>query len=356
MHPRSPFRKHPPNFTELAERYRPLLRPFIRKGSLDFSNPQSTRALSTALLKDYFSLDVEMPADSLCPAIPSRLDYVILIEDLAALNGLKSPVVLDIGCGACAVYCLLGSRWRPDFSWVGTEISDSSFASAATNVEKNHLLNVKVLKIPDPRQLIPDGIMFDICMCNPPFYADRSEMERSKLAKKARLSYAPMQDNEAVFEGGDAQFVKLMIDQSYARRDAIFSSLIGKKSSLEKITRYLSDKDITYNVRALQQGSTRRWIVIWTHATKLAISGIASPSQLRIQRFVLRFCEGDCTIATERNFWSRQARRGRVDVALKAGLRVRVFHREGLLLLEDGDWDEFISLCSHLQKTQSLAQ
>lgn len=40
------------------------------------------RQLTQCLLKDQFDLDIDFPLDSLCPAVPNRLNYILWLEDL----------------------------------------------------------------------------------------------------------------------------------------------------------------------------------------------------------------------------------------------------------------------------------
>ena len=103
-------------------------------GSLDFQNPESSFALAEAICHHYFSLSIYIPRTNLCPTIPNRMDYLLFIEDLVALNALRCPTVLDIGTGPVAIYCSLGARWRPDFRFLGTEIDAMSLSSAFQTV------------------------------------------------------------------------------------------------------------------------------------------------------------------------------------------------------------------------------
>ncbi|KAJ1916633.1 hypothetical protein IWQ60_008037, partial [Tieghemiomyces parasiticus] len=86
LHRRNPFYDRPPAFADLAERYpRFKLKTFLDPGGktqLDFQDPEGVRELAYTLLREHFNLRVEFPLDSLCPMIPNRLDYLLLIEDL----------------------------------------------------------------------------------------------------------------------------------------------------------------------------------------------------------------------------------------------------------------------------------
>ena len=100
MHPRNIYKNKKPNFKELAVKYPQFCNHAASdlKGNvhLDFKKPECLRALSWALLKDDFDLDVEMPVDRLIPTIPLRLNYILWLEDLA--GGEDSNLsVIDIG-------------------------------------------------------------------------------------------------------------------------------------------------------------------------------------------------------------------------------------------------------------------
>ena len=86
MHPRNPFKDRKPNFKQLADKYEPFRQniTFDAKGKviLDFKNPSCLRALTWALLKDGFEIEVDMPLDRLIPTIPLRLNYLLWLEDI----------------------------------------------------------------------------------------------------------------------------------------------------------------------------------------------------------------------------------------------------------------------------------
>ena len=63
----------------------------------DFKKPECLLALSWALLKDDFDLDVEMPLDRLIPTVPLRLNYILWLEDLLSSAGERQIRGIDIG-------------------------------------------------------------------------------------------------------------------------------------------------------------------------------------------------------------------------------------------------------------------
>ena len=88
MHPRNPYKDKKPDFKALALKYEEFRKHTIQDSKehvhLDFKKPECMRALSWALLKEDFGLDIEMPLNRLIPAIPLRLNYILWIEDLLA--------------------------------------------------------------------------------------------------------------------------------------------------------------------------------------------------------------------------------------------------------------------------------
>lgn len=105
------------------------------------------RAVTAALLKEDFDIDIDIPDDRICPAVPNRLNYLCwlseLIDNFCGSGALTSDAVsvMDVGVGACGVYPFLGHK---KFGWkfVGTEIDPSSFEYATNNVAKNDLGDV----------------------------------------------------------------------------------------------------------------------------------------------------------------------------------------------------------------------
>jgi methyltransferase len=68
-------------------------------------------------------------------------------------------------------------------------------------------------------------------------------------------------------EGGEVEFVKRMIDESviYKDRIRIYTSLLGKKSSLVALKKYLKTLSILkHQDFIIGQGRTCRWILAWT--------------------------------------------------------------------------------------------
>ena len=92
MHPRNRYKDRPPDFARLAWLYPHdfgryvRIRPSDGEALLDWSDPQATAALCRTLMLHDFGVKLELPADRLCPTVPSRLNYLLVIEDLLALS------------------------------------------------------------------------------------------------------------------------------------------------------------------------------------------------------------------------------------------------------------------------------
>lgn len=82
----------------------------------DWKDKVSVLALTKALLKDSFQLDVDMKDGYLCPTIPNRANYLCYLSDLLQCSPLdpcrsqsiERTTVLDIGTGPYAIYAVLG--------------------------------------------------------------------------------------------------------------------------------------------------------------------------------------------------------------------------------------------------------
>ena len=87
MHPRNPYRDKPPDFAALARRH-PCFARHVHgaQAQLDWGDPAALVELSRALLLEDFGVHWDIPPDRLCPTIPSRLNYLLWIEDLLALR------------------------------------------------------------------------------------------------------------------------------------------------------------------------------------------------------------------------------------------------------------------------------
>lgn len=70
------------DFTALALQYPDFAKRLKTNKQLDFSDPESVRQLTKALLRRDFNLSIELPEDRLCPPVPNRFNYILWIQDL----------------------------------------------------------------------------------------------------------------------------------------------------------------------------------------------------------------------------------------------------------------------------------
>jgi 23S rRNA (adenine1618-N6)-methyltransferase len=70
------------DFTALALQFPDFAKRLKSNQQLDFSDPESVRQLTKALLKRDLDLSIELPEDRLCPPVPNRFNYVLWIQDL----------------------------------------------------------------------------------------------------------------------------------------------------------------------------------------------------------------------------------------------------------------------------------
>ncbi|KAJ2742202.1 hypothetical protein GGI20_004645 [Coemansia sp. BCRC 34301] len=242
------------SYRALAERHAEL-KPYLvstssRHSTIDFKNPDAVRVLNQALLLVYFDLRIHLPSNSLCPTVANRLNYVKWLSANIVTEFVPGPLnVLDIGTGASCIYPLLGARYLPQCSFVGTDINVESVVTAATNVELNELQGrIKVFLNANRQATLPldapdfplpsvdaDGSSFALCMCNPPFYESSSERERLRLMKASAPNLnTNAKDDELFTEGGEEAFLSRLIDESatLAKRVKWYTTMVGKKGTL----------------------------------------------------------------------------------------------------------------------------
>lgn len=273
MHPRNIYKK-PPNFKELAIEF-PEFRKYIIQDlsgrvTLDYNNRNAVRELTRVLLLRDFNLKVEINESRLIPRVPICLNYILWIEDL--LNNVKGEQVIgiDIGTGSACIYSLLASTkgWK----MLATEIDQTSFENASTNVKKNSLSDKITVKfVQDPSSLlkgvIDDNVVYDFCMCNPPFF-DTNETPQNRTRKRKIIeTTASFVNTDVITSGGEVSFVKKLLSESEEFKDRvkIFTTLIGKKADFLIIKKeILKIKPLAFTSTEFCQGNTIRWGVAWS--------------------------------------------------------------------------------------------
>ncbi|MGG4603529.1 23S rRNA (adenine(1618)-N(6))-methyltransferase RlmF [Paenalcaligenes sp. Me131] len=259
--------------------------------SIDFANPKAVKALNRALLKSFYGIEHwDIPANYLCPPIPGRADYVHYLADLLASSN-KGVIpqgtavrALDIGVGANTIYPLIG---HAEYGWqfVGSDIDANALTVARTTINANAGLSAAItLRQQKSQKHIFKGVLstndyFDLTLCNPPFHASRAEALSGSTRKWRGLGKAaPKQNNNTVlnfggqgtelwYEGGEAAFIRLMIEESRAvsRQVFWFSTLVSKESNLPGILHALRKANaFTVKTVEMTQGQKKSRFVAWT--------------------------------------------------------------------------------------------
>ena len=277
MHPRNPY-KTPPNFKELAIQY-PSFRKVVTqdlggKIHLDFTNQEAVRALTETLFLRDFKLNVKIPDNSLVPTLPSRLNYLLWIEDLLSLfPDCEEIVGIDIGAGASAVYPLVAAQ---HFNWsmMATEADNDNLIAARDNVERNKLDHKVTLVKSEINEIFKKLLknnsekVFDFSMCNPPFYTQGKHLSDDQSVG----SEAEMKTN-----GGEVAFVKTMMSESKDNplRVRVYTVLLGHKSSLSPLKQHLTSMSVTSFVSTeFCQGKTMRWGLAWTFVPNIDLKQV----------------------------------------------------------------------------------
>uniref|UniRef100_A0A2K6C8W8 U6 small nuclear RNA (adenine-(43)-N(6))-methyltransferase n=1 Tax=Macaca nemestrina TaxID=9545 RepID=A0A2K6C8W8_MACNE len=256
MHARNRYKDKPPDFAYLASKY-PDFKQHVQinlngRVSLNFKDPEAVRALTCTLLREDFGLSIDIPLERLIPTVPLRLNYIHWVEDLIGHQDSDKSTLrrgIDIGTGASCIYPLLGATLN-GWYFLATEVDDMCFNYAKKNVEQNNLSDlIKVVKVPQ-KTLLMDAlkeeseIIYDFCMCNPPFFAN--QLEAKCGINKRNVSHP---SPSSIF---------LCCSRWY-------SCMLGKKCSLAPLKEELRIQGVpkvTYT--EFCQGRTMRWALAWS--------------------------------------------------------------------------------------------
>lgn len=256
--------------------------------TLDFSNPESVKALNKAILQaDYDIRDWDIPADYLCPPIPGRADYLHYIADLLAdsNNGLipegKNVVGLDIGIGANCIYPIIGHTVY-GWAFVGTDIDENALQNCKKIISANpKLIEAVSLQLQtEPRYLFKNIMLpedrFAFTICNPPFHASPEEALKATTRKVNHLqnhkTAKPIlnfggQNAELWCAGGEIGFITQMIYESakYPLQCFWFTTLVSKKDNLKSIHKTLNKVGaVAVKTIDMAQGQKISRMVAWT--------------------------------------------------------------------------------------------
>ena len=286
--------------------------------TINYSNPESVRALNTALLVADYNVNpkysVILPPGALLPPVPGRADYVHYIADILqqsspdkAIPTGENVVGMDIGCGASLIYPTIATAV---YGWkmIATEINSASIESAKMIAHVNDRSDLIDVRHQESKKKIFDGVLLrgekmDFAMCNPPFYASIEAFQKENARKLAGLAKGGLNkelpasvltrkeqsldvgsnnfggtESELWCEGGEVAFVKRMINESkqYADKCLWFSSLVSRKDNIKRIEGSLFNmgKNISGKQRiqvqevkriAMGAGHKTSTILLWTY-------------------------------------------------------------------------------------------
>jgi 23S rRNA (adenine1618-N6)-methyltransferase len=291
LHPRNAHRQGY-DFKQLIKAV-PELSPFVNLNehgieSINFSDADAVKILNKSLLKQFYEVnDWDIPEGYLCPPIPGRADYIHYVADLLGEtdNG-NIPTgnkikILDIGMGANCIYPVIGSSVY-GWDFVGTDIDPIAVTSAKRILASNKQLKGRIsLRQQTNKRDIFKGIIiedegFDVTICNPPFHASLQEAQLASINKwnKLKVGGKPQatlnfggQKKELWYHGGEAAFIKLMIEQSaeFAKQCLWFTTLVSKKDTLPGVHRALAKiKADEVRTITMSQGQKVSRMVAWT--------------------------------------------------------------------------------------------
>lgn len=268
--------------------------------TLDFSSDDAVKLLNKSLLQSFYKVEHwDIPPGYLCPPVPGRADYICRLTDLLGEKAQKGKQVrgLDIGTGANLIYPIVGSQL---FNWkfVGAELDSTAFntAKALVDLNKNLKPYIQVRRQTESdhifKGIIQKNDYFDFTLCNPPFHASAEEAQAGtqrkwknlKQGSKQSQKLGPKQEkakqahsnsqlnfggqsNELWCDGGEAAFIRRMIDESIQFQDQVhwFTTLVSKKENLPAIYKQLKKakaKDV--KTFSMSQGNKQTRFVAWT--------------------------------------------------------------------------------------------
>lgn len=255
------------------------------KIKLDFKDPEAVRRLTKCCLKKDFNLDIEIPPDKLLPTLPLRINYILWIEDL--LNHCEMVndeiVGVDIGTGACCIYCLLSVRMNNNWKMFALEIDKENVIYAKANISKNHLDDKVVVIDQEGSDKIFERLFAEndkkktFTICNPPFFTSEKQMieGENRTGKRKRHHSSPMRESaETVFnDGGEFGFVTKILNESLELRNQIdiYTTMFGCKRNFEKFMALLKSHKIeNFTTTELVQGKVCRWAIAWSFSKALS--------------------------------------------------------------------------------------
>jgi 23S rRNA (adenine1618-N6)-methyltransferase len=278
---------------EVLQQANPKLEKFVKLNkhqniSIDFADADAVLELNRALLFHFYKIKSwSIPKGFLCPPIPGRADYIHYAADLlASINNNQIPSgakirALDIGVGASCIYPIIGHK-EYDWNFVGSDISETSIASAQKIIQENGSLteNIELRQQKNKqyifKNVVGDDEYFDLTICNPPFHASAMEADAAASKKVRNLHGSSKKElqlnfggqwNELYCEGGELRFIQKMIAESkvFAKQICWFTVLISKQSHLKAIESSIKNVSPTeFRIVEMKQGNKISRFVAWT--------------------------------------------------------------------------------------------
>ncbi len=264
--------------------------PYLIRGGLyttiDWKNHEAVKAFNLSLLKRDFNISIDLASGRLVPSVPSRLNYIKWINDLLAISKkvkvtschfLENKIDgIDIGTGSSCVYPLLGTSMHKKWHFYATEMDSISLECARKNVLRNPDYKQRIKLIQGSGRNLFKPVFEEysylgsknpvaFTMCNPPYYKSKKEWN---LNRQDAFGGHPV---EMVTEGGEASFVRKMVEESVIYKDKVvwFTTLLGFKHHLKSIKALLESLSHQHAVTAVKhttfkQGRTCRWGIAWS--------------------------------------------------------------------------------------------
>lgn len=274
------------NFDDLVKA-NVFLKKFVFKNeydkiSIDFSNSQAVYHLNKALLiKHYGVLNWDIPKNALCPPIPSRAEYIHIINDLIKKIPNQTDVIkgLDIGVGTNCIFPILGNSiygWK----FKGTDVDENAISFAKLNIKQNPRIDKHVTIVHQNdkshifKGIINDEEDFQFSVCNPPFYSSKEEALKASSRKWKNLNQHNNINtlnfggtaNELWCNGGELLFIKRMIKESVLFKNQVFwfTSLVSQKVNLKPLLKILNKFKVKSIVVPFSIGNKQSRILAWT--------------------------------------------------------------------------------------------
>lgn len=332
------------------------LQPYIKNGSFDFSTAEANCEFTKASLLRQYDLNVQLDPARLCPRVPIRKAYIEWISELLPSDA-SDIVGLDVGTGTSCIYPLLASK-QHGWKMIGSDIDEEAVEKAQKNVDLNpdlkDLITVKLVSS-DSDFFDFSGLTFT--MCNPPFYSSFEEMETS-MAKKTSTPVGELKaaQTELITKDGELGFLKRMISDSKKHKQVLwFTSMVGKKETMEKTCEQLKEEEIYHAVVSKRPGKTKRWFIAWTFNPSVKHEMVAGEYDLEAVEKVLinndipyKKIEGGVLALPKGDIWSRKYKRAKLrkEAVEYTDEYEFLFTEKGLVRRRGTDktvWDSFSS-------------